>query len=118
MRDFIRSIKFSNFLGLWTITMLLAMYFFAILLPEKFANSPIVTQFTTMAGTVITLIVGYYFGSSSKENKKTEHGTPGTLHVPEQEIETEKPKEDKPMGCWYLDPLPKDSSASYHSDER
>lgn len=96
MKDFIKSIKFSSFLGWWIVTGLLAMYFFAILLPEKFANSPIVTQFTTMAGTVITMVVGYYFGASSKENKqKPEPGTPGTITVPEQEIETQKPKENE-----------------------
>lgn len=68
--------KFNHFLAWWTITLLLGIYLYAILLPEKFANSPIVTQFTTMAGSVIMLVLGYFFGGMAEKNRqKSPEGT-------------------------------------------
>lgn len=94
MKDLIKNIRFSHILAFWTITFLLGMYLYAILLPEKFANSPIVTQFTTMAGSVIMLILSFYFGGMAEKNRQ-KPAEPGTLIVPEQEIETKESKTDK-----------------------
>lgn len=44
------------------------------------------------AWNILLLIAGFVWGRGAKEGKKT--GEPGTITVPEQQIETEKPKEE------------------------
>ena len=48
------------------------------------------------AWNILILIAGFIWGSAAKQNKKTEPGTPRTITVPEQEIETQKPNEETP----------------------
>lgn len=46
------------------------------------------------AWNILLLIAGFVWGRGAKEAKK--HSEPGTITVPEQEIETQKPKEEQP----------------------
>lgn len=76
-------LKFISFFAVWVYTSLMVIYYMAIILPEKFANSPVITQFTTMAGSVIMVIVGFFFGSMYQKLKQNESGgqLPGTIDM-------------------------------------
>lgn len=97
--NIIKHIRFIYFLAWWVITLLLCMYFFAILLPEKFANSPIVTQFTTMAGSVIMLVLGYFFGGMAEKRKAAEtlNAPIESITVPEQTLEVSSTNNTEPL---------------------
>lgn len=97
MKDLLKQMKFSNFLAWWTITLLLVIYFYSILLPERFANSPIVTQFTTMAGTVITLVLGFYFGGMAEKNKQKSSTEGAAISGEVSFSTTEKETENRPQ---------------------
>jgi hypothetical protein len=61
--------KFVYFLAWYLATYLLTIYLFAIIMPERVANNPIVTQFTTMAANLLSFLVGYFFGGVAEKNK-------------------------------------------------
>ncbi len=63
--------KFAYFLAFYLATYLLTIYLFAIIMPERVANNPIVTQFTTMAAQLLSFLVGYFFGGIAEKSKPT-----------------------------------------------
>ena len=65
----IKNISFVHFLAFYIVTWVMANYTFAILLPEQFSNSPVVTQFTTMGSNLLSFICGYYFGGINNKKK-------------------------------------------------
>lgn len=70
--------SFANALAFYIVSWLFLLFTLAIMLPEKFASNPIVTQFTTMASNLLSFIVGYYFGGM---NKTKTGEAPGTTTV-------------------------------------
>lgn len=59
--------KFADFLAWYIVTWLMCIFLMAIILPEKFATNPVVTQFTTMASNLLSFIVGFYWGGMHKK---------------------------------------------------
>ncbi len=66
-----KGFKFAYFFAWYLATYLLTIYLFAIIMPERVANNPIVTQFTTMAANLLSFLVGYFFGGVAEKGKQT-----------------------------------------------
>lgn len=69
MKEFLkeRLPKFADFLAFYIVTWLMCIFLLAIILPEKFATNPVVTQYTTMASNILSFIVGFYWGGMHKK---------------------------------------------------
>jgi len=64
-----KGFKFAYFFAWYLATYLLTIYLFAIIMPERVANNPIVTQFTTMAANLLSFLVGFFFGGVAEKSK-------------------------------------------------
>jgi hypothetical protein len=64
-----KNFKFAYFFAFYLATYLLTIYLFAIIMPERVANNPIVTQFTTMAANLLSFLVGFFFGGVAEKAK-------------------------------------------------
>lgn len=68
--DVLLTVKAATFLAFYMITWIFTIWLFAILLPEKFANNPVVNQFIAMASNIISFISGFFF-AGAKDSKKS-----------------------------------------------
>lgn len=85
--NWVKGIKFIYFFAWYLSTYLLTIYLFAIIMPERVTNNPIVTQYTTMAANLLSFLVGYFFGGvAEKKQQQTPvvgHSEQTTINQPE-----------------------------------